>query len=188
VMADATYALQGVVKSGSGSYARALGRPAAGKTGTSSDNKSAWFVGYTPQLATSVALYNEGENGEVLEMPRYAGREITGGSYPVRIWTVFMKAAMDGMDVESFPKPAWVGKAPEPTRTATETPTPTETATETPTPTETATETPTPTETKTKEPKPTKTTEPGLPIPTPTGGDKGGGGGGGGEPTATPSG
>jgi membrane peptidoglycan carboxypeptidase len=197
VMADTTYALQGVVKSGSGSYARALGRPAAGKTGTSSDNKSAWFVGYTPQLAASVALYNEGENGEVLEMPRYAGREITGGSYPVRIWTVFMKAAMDGMDVESFPKPAWVGKAPEPTRTATETPTPTETATETPTPTETtatptetATETPTPTETKTKEPKPSKTSDPGLPLPTPTGGDGGGdqGGGGGASPSPTPSG
>jgi membrane peptidoglycan carboxypeptidase len=195
VMADATYALQGVVKSGSGSYARGLGRPAAGKTGTSSDNKSAWFVGYTPQLAASVALYNEGENGEVLEMPRYAGREITGGSYPVRIWTVFMKAAMDGMDVESFPKPAWVGKAPEPTRTATETSTPTETATETPTPTETtetptptetATETPTPTETKT--PKPTKTrTPPGLPLPTATGGDNGGGGGGGGEPEPSPT-
>ncbi|PMD04052.1 penicillin-binding transpeptidase domain-containing protein, partial [Brevibacterium paucivorans] len=53
VMAETTYALSRVVQGGSGSYASNLGRPVAGKTGTSNESKSAWFVGYTPQLATA---------------------------------------------------------------------------------------------------------------------------------------
>ncbi len=70
VMDDTNYALQQVVKSGSGEYASRLDRPAAGKTGTSSDNQSAWFVGYTPQLAASVALYNVEEDGTPSTDPR----------------------------------------------------------------------------------------------------------------------
>ncbi|MSX18825.1 MAG: penicillin-binding protein, partial [Actinobacteria bacterium] len=56
VMADLTYALKSVVNGGTGAAALALGRPAAGKTGTSQSNASAWFSAYTPQLAASVAL------------------------------------------------------------------------------------------------------------------------------------
>ncbi len=60
VMADTQYAMQQVIKRGSGEYAQNLGRPAAGKTGTSSNNRSAWFVGFTPQYATAVALVQRG--------------------------------------------------------------------------------------------------------------------------------
>ncbi|MES4889462.1 penicillin-binding transpeptidase domain-containing protein [Streptomyces sp. NPDC096012] len=54
-----TDVLQNVVKNGTGTNAQALGRPAAGKTGTTDDYKSAWFIGYTPQLVTSVAMFKE---------------------------------------------------------------------------------------------------------------------------------
>ncbi|MFZ5872026.1 MAG: transglycosylase domain-containing protein, partial [Actinomycetota bacterium] len=111
VMADATFAMQQVVESGTGEYAGRLGRPAAGKTGTSNDNRSAWFAGYVPQLATVVALYNVGPNGEQLEMPGFGGRrEITGGSFPVQIWTAYMSAALEGTEVIDFPPRADVGE------------------------------------------------------------------------------
>src|SRR5690606_37062012 len=57
VMAATTYALSQVVQEGSGKPAQAIGRPAAGKTGTSTANKSAWFAGFTPGLATVVGLH-----------------------------------------------------------------------------------------------------------------------------------
>ena len=165
VMRDTAAALQGVVQNGTGRYAERLDRPAAGKTGTSTDNKSAWFAGYTPQLAASVALYNVGPNGEVLEMPSFGGvREVTGGSFPVQIWTAFMEGALAGQPVEDFLEPANIGK---PTRTSTPEPT-----TQTPTPTETTTTTAPPTETTTQPPPTTEspTTDPVIPAPTlPTG-------------------
>jgi membrane peptidoglycan carboxypeptidase len=140
VMADLTYALQGVVDHGSGAYAgRNLGRPAAGKTGTSQNNKSAWFSGYTPQLAASVGLYRD-SGGNPVSLRGLGGvGEVTGGSFPVRIWTAFMKGALDGTKVERFPAPAYGGEVTNPapsTQTATTSPTSTPTAT--PTPTQTA--------------------------------------------------
>ncbi|MFP5345880.1 MAG: transglycosylase domain-containing protein, partial [Actinomycetes bacterium] len=151
VMRDTTYALEGVVNGGSGSYAQSLDRPAAGKTGTSSDNKSAWFVGYTPQLATAVAMYNVGPNGEVLQMPRLQGREVTGGSFPVRIWTKFMDPALAGEPVEDFLPPANVGRAPSRTTSSSTT----------------TTSRPTTAESTTSEPPPqTTTTEPSTESPT----------------------
>ena len=74
-MDDTNYALQQVVESGSGEYASRIDRPAAGKTGTSSDNQSAWFVGYTPQLATAVALYNVEEDGSPSPIPAFGGSD-----------------------------------------------------------------------------------------------------------------
>src|SRR5699024_9953988 len=56
VIADATYAMQQVVQGGTGHTAAEIGRPAAGKTGSSNDYKSAWFVGFVPQITTSVAM------------------------------------------------------------------------------------------------------------------------------------
>lgn len=111
IMADTTYALTQVVEEGSGEAARELGRPVAGKTGTSSDNRSAWFVGYTPQLTTAVALYQVGPNNETEEITPFGGRrQITGGSFPADIWTAFMIPAMSGMEVMQFPERADVGK------------------------------------------------------------------------------
>ena len=74
-MADLTYALQNVVQHGTGSYAASqIDRPLAGKTGTSQDAKSAWFAGYTPQLATAVGLYREGKDKDGKASPALAQR------------------------------------------------------------------------------------------------------------------
>lgn len=105
VMADATYAMQQVINSGSGTTALKLGRPVAGKTGSSSDNKSAQFVGYTPQIATAVTLYQTGPNGEEESITPwgYYG-EITGSTYPADIFTEYMKTALEDLPVEYFPE------------------------------------------------------------------------------------
>ncbi|GMA87101.1 hypothetical protein GCM10025868_23510 [Angustibacter aerolatus] len=68
-MRDLTYALQGVVRQGTGAYAGSnLGRPAAGKTGTSSSSVSAWFAGYTPRLSAAVGMYRSGtKDGKSVE-------------------------------------------------------------------------------------------------------------------------
>lgn len=105
VMADATYAMQQVVAYGSGETARSIGRPVAAKTGSSSDNKSAQFVGFTPQIATAVTLYQSGPNGEeesITPWGRYD--EVTGGTYPADIFTAYMKAALADLPVEQFPE------------------------------------------------------------------------------------
>lgn len=104
VMADATYAMQQVIAYGSGKTASSLGRPLAGKTGSSSDNKSAQFVGFTPQIATAVTLYQSGPNGEeesITPWGRYT--EITGGTYPADIFTAYMKTALADLPVADFP-------------------------------------------------------------------------------------
>jgi len=135
VMADTTHAMRQVIQRGSGSYAQNLGRPAAGKTGTSSSNKSAWFIGFTPQLATAVALFRpmEDKNGKSIEgelqgWGRYQGQEITGGSFPVRVWTTFMRQALDGVEEVPLPEPVWGGEvvnpAPKPRPTPSDQPSP----------------------------------------------------------------
>jgi membrane peptidoglycan carboxypeptidase len=105
VAADATFALQAVVADGTGRGARLDGgRPAAGKTGTSSDNKDAWFVGFTPQLSTAVWLgYAEPKTIQV------DGVEVTGGGLSSRIWKSYMDAALQGEPVLPFPERADVG-------------------------------------------------------------------------------
>lgn len=114
IAADVSYALQQVVTNGSGHAALDLGRPAAGKTGTATNDKdqvsSSWFVGYTPQLATAV-MYVRGKGREQLDgwLPEYFG-----GSYPARTWTDVMRRLSTGMPVEDFPEPAYVdGDAPD---------------------------------------------------------------------------
>jgi membrane peptidoglycan carboxypeptidase len=142
VAADATYALQQVVKSGTGSYAGSrLGRPAAGKTGTTNDNLAAWFAGFTPDMAASVALFQTSPDGTKNVSLDLGGGEVTGGSYPVRIWTAFMRAALQGTPKSTFPDRADVGTArgssSGSTSTSTQRPTPSGT------PSDTATQTPT---------------------------------------------
>ncbi len=117
------FALQKVVTDGTGKAARALGRPAAGKTGTTNDNKSALFAGYTPQLATAVMLVKDGKDGNPVSMSGVGGlRTVTGGSFPARIWTAFMKGALKGQPVEQFVTPANLPTAtPTPTVSASST-------------------------------------------------------------------
>jgi membrane peptidoglycan carboxypeptidase len=107
VMADLTYALKEVVNGGTGSAALSLGRPAAGKTGTSQSNASAWFSAYTPQLAATVAMFRDSASESLNGIGGL--NSVTGGTFPARIWTAFMKGALKGEPVMSFPAPANVG-------------------------------------------------------------------------------
>ena len=107
VMADLTYSLKATVEGGTGAAARALGRPAAGKTGTSQSNASAWFSAYTPQLAASVALFRDSASESLNGIGGLTS--VTGGTFPARIWTAFMKGALKGEPIMSFPAPANVG-------------------------------------------------------------------------------
>ena len=128
VMADATYAMQQVVnyKGGSGHFASALGRPVAGKTGTSDDNRSAWFVGFTPDQLGVVGMYQVGPNGEAEQITPFGGfKQITGGSMPVRIWTWMMEPIVKDQPVVDFPARANVGKANTPSPSPSPTPSPT---------------------------------------------------------------
>jgi penicillin-binding protein 1A len=97
-----TSTLQGVIRSGTGTAA-AFGRPAAGKTGTSSNYADAWFVGYTPQLAAAVWV---GFADGIRPMHGIAGfSDVTGGSIPARIWRDVMRAAHAGLPVAGFGDP-----------------------------------------------------------------------------------
>jgi membrane peptidoglycan carboxypeptidase len=108
VMADLNYALGEVVRAGTASSAlRGFGRPAAGKTGTSQSNASAWFTGYTPQLATSIAFYR---NDATESLNGIGGlNSVTGGSFPARIWNAYMKAALKGQPKLDFQAPTFIG-------------------------------------------------------------------------------
>ena len=113
IAADTSFALQQVVQNGTGANAQAIGRPAAGKTGTATnddgDVSSSWFVGYTPQLATAV-MYVRGDGDDALNgwLPSYFGAD-----YPTRTWAAVMGRDLDGVDVEEFPEAANVdGEAP----------------------------------------------------------------------------
>ncbi len=107
VMADLTYALKSVVNGGTGAAALGLGRPAAGKTGTSQSNASAWFSAYTPQLAASVSLFRDSASESLNGIGGLTS--VTGGTFPARIWTAFMKGALKEEPVMEFPQPANIG-------------------------------------------------------------------------------
>ncbi|MCE0487001.1 transglycosylase domain-containing protein [Ornithinimicrobium sediminis] len=167
VTADVTDAMTKVITEGSGQAAGDLGRPAAGKSGTSESNRSAWFDGFTPQLAASVLMF-KGDGTE--EMQDIAGvDQITGGSFPVQIWGEFMRLALEGEEVLEFPERAGVNDdVVQPTPTPTPEPTTQEPTTEpVPTP-EPTTQEPT-TEEPTTEPEPEPAPEPEPePEPEPT--------------------
>jgi penicillin-binding protein 1A len=92
-----TNLMQSVVSSGTGQRAKALGRPVAGKTGTTNDMKDAWFVGYIPQLVTGVWVGFDQE--------RSMGRLEVGGRAAAPIWLYFAEQALQGTPVEVFPIP-----------------------------------------------------------------------------------
>ncbi|WP_436773300.1 transglycosylase domain-containing protein [Yinghuangia sp. YIM S09857] len=100
--------LQSVVESGTATRAQALGRPAAGKTGTTDDNKSAWFVGYTPQLSTAIGMFRQNPTSHEFEdMYGTAGlARVDGGNLPTRMWTTYMRSATAGQPVVDFRLPA----------------------------------------------------------------------------------
>ena len=110
VSADVTYALEHVITSGTGKSA-AIGRPAAGKTGTTSGNVSAWFVGYTPQLSAAVTMFRD-NNQPLQGIAGYS--QIYGGTLPAQMWSAFMKAALAHTPATPFPPPAYVGAPASP--------------------------------------------------------------------------
>ena len=95
-----TSILQQNVQSGTGTRARISGQPAAGKTGTNQNSTDAWFVGYTPALATAVWL---GGLGHEYQIRIAGGPPITGGQYPAQIWGAFMNAWQSGRETVGFP-------------------------------------------------------------------------------------
>jgi penicillin-binding protein 1A len=93
-----TSMMEGVVQRGTGTYAKRLNRPVAGKTGTSSDFKDAWFIGFTPQLVCGVYIG--------FDRPRNMGNAQTGGALAVPVFTEFMQAALKGVPPTPFNMPS----------------------------------------------------------------------------------
>jgi penicillin-binding protein 1A len=102
--ASLTSVLQGVISGGTATSAQ-IGRPAAGKTGTTDSERNVWFVGYVPQLATAVWIGDDTN--------RALGKGITGGGYAAPIWRNFMLEALKNEPVKYFPSPA---KFPRPSK------------------------------------------------------------------------
>ncbi|MDQ4057768.1 MAG: transglycosylase domain-containing protein [Actinomycetota bacterium] len=164
-------ALQSVVTSGSGSSAN-IGRPVAGKTGTTQNNVDAWFAGYTPQLAT-VVWVGYPKDGAIVPQMRYCadpnlcrpvhGYEVTGGGSPVSpapMWANFMAQAMliGDYEIEYFEDGIESGTVisappPKPTKKPKPTETPDPSPSEEPSPKPTEPE-PTPTESPPASPDP----------------------------------
>ena len=92
-----THLLEGVVQHGTGQRAKVLGRPIAGKTGTSSDYADAWFIGYTPSLLTSVWVGFDDKTS--------LGKDETGARAALPIWVSFMSQALKDTSIEDFKVP-----------------------------------------------------------------------------------
>ena len=108
IMADLNYALRGVIRGGTASAALgSFPRPVAGKTGTSQNNASAWFTGYTPQLSASVALFRDDATEELSGIGGL--NSVTGGSFPARIWNTFARKALEGKPIKYFSNPVFIG-------------------------------------------------------------------------------
>ena len=173
-------ALQRVVGEGTG-RAAGIGRPVAGKTGTTEENADAWFAGYVPQVATAVWVGYE----PAQPMTNVHGRAVTGGSFPAAIFGDLMRTGLSGVPVRALPvaspdalhlrrlgelppppppppvPPPAVPPVPEQLVAPLPEPTPTPTPTNPPLPTTTATTTrPRPTTTTTTAPPATTTTRP----------------------------
>jgi penicillin-binding protein 1A len=92
-----THMLRGVVERGTGIAAKVLGRPIAAKTGTTNDYSNAWFVGFTPRLATGVWVG--------YDRPRSLGKDETGSRVAVPIWVSYMSKVLGDSPREDFPVP-----------------------------------------------------------------------------------
>ena len=88
--------LEDVVQFGTGVRAKELGRPSAGKTGTTNDFTDAWYIGFTPQITTGVWVGNDDKRVSL-------GKKETGARAALPIWLEYMQQAMQGMPVEDFP-------------------------------------------------------------------------------------
>ena len=89
--------MQSVINEGTGKMA-SIGRPAAGKTGTTSSEKDVWFVGFVPQLSVAIWIGRDDN--------RRLAHGVTGGHYAAPIWRNFMNRALDDVPVEYFVSPS----------------------------------------------------------------------------------
>ena len=142
------------------------GRKVAGKTGTSDDNKSAWFTGYTPDLVTSVGLFGEDYKTKAQAKMYGVGGEprVNGGGFPAEIWAEYT-FGVAGKNTK-FDLDTDQGAAVQPTWTPSPSASPSDTPSSTPTtqkPSETPSQTPTTTPPTT--PQNTPTTSPPISIP-----------------------
>jgi membrane peptidoglycan carboxypeptidase len=96
-----TEILEDNIQSGTGTGA-AIGRTAAGKTGTTEEHSDAWFCGYTPNLSTTVWV---GYPQAQIPMESVHGISVAGGTFPAQIWRLFMSSALDGTREWAFPDP-----------------------------------------------------------------------------------
>jgi penicillin-binding protein 1A len=102
-----TAAMEGVIQRGTG-IAAAIGRPAAGKTGTNQDFRDAWFCGFVPQLTACVWVgYPKTEDRAMHDVEGFA--DVFGGSIPARIWHDFMVRALKGSRFLTFHGPSLDG-------------------------------------------------------------------------------
>ncbi|MBD0291213.1 MAG: PBP1A family penicillin-binding protein [Thermoleophilia bacterium] len=99
---EVTKILRQNVLAGTGTGAN-IGRPVAGKTGTTDNFADAWFAGYSPELATAVWV---GYPNAQVEMTNVHGIRVAGGTFPATIWNLFMSAALRGVPVHDFPLPS----------------------------------------------------------------------------------
>jgi penicillin-binding protein 1A len=90
-----TAMLEEVIQFGTGIQARSLGRPSAGKTGTTQDYTDAWFIGFTPQITSGVWV---GYDDKQISL----GKKETGARAALPIWMEFMQGALAGMPPLDF--------------------------------------------------------------------------------------
>ncbi|GHH77328.1 penicillin-binding protein [Streptomyces sulfonofaciens] len=192
--ADAvTSVLTGVVNDGTGSAVRDPEQAVAGKTGTSDENKSAWFSGYTPKLVTSVGLFGEAaksrttsdgkaiRQGQHVSMAGAGGlSRVDGASWPARIWAAYTFKAMGApsdFDLDTdlgdgiAPPPDPAGSAPAQSPSQSPSAPPSDTAPPSAPPSETAP--PTPSTTPPSTPPTTPPTAPPPPSDSPLPNDPG---------------
>ena len=113
VSADTLDAMQQVTApGGTGSRVSSLGRPVAGKTGTTDERLSAWFTGVVPQLSVSVGMFRD-DNGKRLSLDGIEGlndgEALNGNSTPLSIWLDFMEVATQNLPSADFPERAGIG-------------------------------------------------------------------------------
>ncbi|MFB4424128.1 transglycosylase domain-containing protein [Streptomyces sp. QL37] len=99
-----TSVLRSVVDGGTGTAALGAGRPAAGKTGTAEEDRAAWFAGYTPDLATVIAVMGQDPRTGV-QKPLYGAlglARMNGGGAPAQTWADYTRAALEGSEVQGF--------------------------------------------------------------------------------------
>ncbi|WP_030024664.1 transglycosylase domain-containing protein, partial [Streptomyces monomycini] len=130
-----TSVLRGVVNDGTAKKAMdGADYQAAGKTGTSDDNKSAWFVGYTPKLVTAVGMFGEEAKGgkQVSLKGTGGGGRVNGGGYPAEVWAAYTAAAIGDDAGAKFDLETDLGAGVAPTNTPPPSNTPSHTPSQTP--------------------------------------------------------